>query len=328
VLRVYLDQAKWIDFAKCRVGRSDCQRYQDPLAVATDAVRLGQASFVLSSAHYFETHHRANWVSRLDLATTMMQLSKFHTIAPPHVIVPAEIEAALASNCRRMFLNEFGIGFNHAFGGDIPLDRVGLPEDVEVPPALLSQFAGAFRLAMEFAILANPPSSADAEQITLDTARKIQDADKKFAEGQTTLAGQIEVHKLRGRLGDVATATEIADIMDPVIIGCLRNGIDPLEFVGDRDRIQEFLKRVPSRWVTRELRRVRHRNPQQPWHPHDLHDINALSVAVPYCDVVVTERQWATHINDLGLADQYGTTVLHDLSELTEVLISTTVAAS
>ena len=66
MLRVYLDQAKWIDFAKCRLGRSDAQRYQGAFAVATEAVRLGQASFVLSSAHYFETHRRANWPSRLE----------------------------------------------------------------------------------------------------------------------------------------------------------------------------------------------------------------------------------------------------------------------
>lgn len=328
MLRVYLDQAKWIDFTKCRLGRSDGQRYQEAFAVATEAVRLGHASFVLSSAHYFETHRRANWPSRLDLATTMAQLSKFHAIAPPHVVVPAEIDAAVGNNARGMSLNEFGVGVNHAFGGDIPLDLMKLPEDVEVPPGVRSQLAGEFSRAMEFAILANPRLSADTEQRTLDAARKIQDADMKFADGQTALAGQIDAHKLRGRLGDVVTATEIIDIMKPLTTGCLRNGIDPLEFVSDRDRIQEFLEAVPSRWVTRELRRVRHRNPQQPWHPHDLNDVNALSVAVPYCDVVVTERQWAKHIDDLGLAEQYGTALLHDLSGLTEVLIAATVAAS
>lgn len=246
MLRVYLDQAKWIDFTKCRLGRDDGQRYQDALAVATEAVRLGNASFVLSSAHYFETHRRASWPSRLDLATTMAQLSQFHTIAPPHVVVPAEIDAALASNALGMSLNEFGVGFNHAFGGDIPLDRMMLRENVEVPPAVRSQLAGAFRYVMEFAILANPSVSANTEQVTLDAARKVQGADRKFADWETALGAQIDAHKLRARLGDVATATEVVDIMDPLIVGCLRNGIDPLEFVSERDRIQEFLKRGSS----------------------------------------------------------------------------------
>jgi hypothetical protein len=49
---------------------------------------------------------------------------------------------------------------------------------------------------------------------------------------------------------------------------------------------------------------------------------------VPYCDVVVTERQWARHINSSGLAKRYGTTVLHDLAELTNVLVTATVATS
>lgn len=327
MLRIYLDQAKWIDFARCRLGRRDGQRYQDAFAIATEAVRLGRASFVLSSAHYFETHRRADWSSRLDLATTMAQLSKFHAIAPPHVVVPAEIDAALAGSARGLAVNVFGVGVAHVFGGDIPLDLMKLPADVQVPPGVRSQLAGEFSRMMEFAVLANPQVSAATERITLEGARKIQDADRKFADGQTTLAGQIRTHKLSGRLDDVATSTELADIKEPLITSCLRNGIDPDELASDRDHMQAFLKCVPSRWVVRELRRVRLRNPQQPWHPHDLNDVNALSVAVPYCDVVVTERQWTRHLKEIGIADQYGTTVLHDLSDLTEVLIDATVTA-
>ena len=91
-------------------------------------------------------------------------------------------------------------------------------------------------------------------------------------------------------------------------------------FVGDRARVQHFLENVPSRWVTRELRRVRHRNRQQQWQRGDLNDVNALSVATPYCDVVVTERQWARHLNHEGLAEKYGTVVIHDLTELPSLL--------
>ncbi|CAO5151190.1 PIN domain-containing protein [Frankia sp. AiPs1] len=325
MLRVYLDQAKWIDFAKCRLGRSDGERYRDAFTIATEAVRLGHASFVLSAAHYYETHRRASWSSRLDLATTMAGLSKFHTIAPPHVIVPAEIDAAMTSHCggRRRSANIFGVGVNHAFGSDIPLDRMKLPDDSAIPPALRIQLGEAFVHMMEFAALADP---AGTLALMLETARKFQEAAQKFADGQTALAGQIDAHKLRHRLGDVVTGTEIVDIIEPLITSCSRHGIEPMEFVSDRDRVHRFLEDLPSRWVTRELRRLRHRNPQQRWHPHDLNDVNALSAAVPYCDIVVTERQWARHINSSGLSDRYGTTVLHDLSKIPEVLINATIA--
>jgi len=38
-----------------------------------------------------------------------------------------------------------------------------------------------------------------------------------------------------------------------------------------------------------ELKRAAHRNRQTKWKSNDLIDIDAMSLAVPYCDVVVTE---------------------------------------
>jgi hypothetical protein len=49
-------------------------------------------------------------------------------------------------------------------------------------------------------------------------------------------------------------------------------------------------------------------------------DVDALSVAVPYCDVVVTERH-ATHVlQAAGLPPRLGTRVLATLDDLIEVL--------
>jgi hypothetical protein len=328
VLRVYLDQAKWLDFSKCRLGRDDGAHFADAYTLANEAVSTELVSFPLSAAHYFETHHRGDWVSRLDLATTMAGLSKFHTIAPPHRIVPAEILAALGGPPMSQTVRLFGVGVSHAFGGDIPLDLMQLPDDIEVPPGLRSQLATEFVQMMEFAILANPQFADGTKQLTLDAARKTIDIDEKFAAGQAKLAEGLDEHKLRGRLGDAMTATELIDIMDPLIRACLALGVDLNALVGDRERMQTLLQNVPSRWVTREMRRLRHRNPQQRWHPHDLNDVNALSVAVPYCDVVVTERQWAHHLIQSGLATTYGATVIHDLTELTAILVSATASAS
>jgi hypothetical protein len=48
----------------------------------------------------------------------------------------------------------------------------------------------------------------------------------------------------------------------------------------------------------------------------DFFDIDALSVAVPYCDVVVTERHAHRILTASGLPDRVGTTVLTTLEEL------------
>ncbi|MGZ6690131.1 MAG: hypothetical protein ACXVHQ_21915 [Solirubrobacteraceae bacterium] len=97
------------------------------------AVDAGEVSLPLSSAHYMETHTRREWESRRDLATTMLALSRLHTIAPPDGVVPAEVDRALRERYGRPAtvrpLRPFGVvGASHAFAREIPQYRV--PDDL------------------------------------------------------------------------------------------------------------------------------------------------------------------------------------------------------
>jgi len=116
---VYLDQNQWVYLAQARTGRPQGAGFLEAYEAAKTAVQAGTASFPLSAAHYIETHKRADADSRLDLARTMLELSELDAIAPPHVIVPYEIEVALIKvlglpNELPGPLKVFGHGANHA----------------------------------------------------------------------------------------------------------------------------------------------------------------------------------------------------------------------
>ena len=49
-------------------------------------------------------------------------------------------------------------------------------------------------------------------------------------------------------------------------------------------------------------------------------DIATLSVVLPYCDVVVTERHWAHVSKQLGLDAHFRTRLLTDFNGLTDQL--------
>jgi|SRR5271166_1888994 len=117
----------------------------------------------------------------------------------------------------------------------------------------------------------------------------------RFVSGQEGLRDRIaEIG--RARLEDAMTATAIADILDPLLAACARLGVDPGQMLdGGAKVLGPPVRDIPGRWVEREMRRLRHANPQKQWDGNDLNDVTALSIAVPYCDVVVTERQW-THL--------------------------------
>ena len=58
----------------------------------------------------------------------------------------------------------------------------------------------------------------------------------------------------------------------------------------------------------------------RPWRPNDIHDIDALSVAIPYCDIVVTERHFYTQVSKTSLAARFNTVILPKLEELRDAI--------
>jgi hypothetical protein len=77
---------------------------------------------------------------------------------------------------------------------------------------------------------------------------------------------------------------------------------------------------MPTTNVSIELKTAWHRNRDKPWSANDVYDIDALSLAVPYCDIVVTEKACHHVLNSAGLGDQMHTALLRDLQELPNTL--------
>jgi hypothetical protein len=121
--------------------------------------------------------------------------------------------------------------------------------------------------------------------------------------------------------GDVLLVTQLMDIQEPILEALHRAGISEGEFMArEAVELTEFMARVHTRWAGFRLRALRHENAQQPWTDTDLNDVQALAVALVYCDVVVTEKSW-THLIRRGQLDEwFETRVISDLAELTPII--------
>lgn len=64
VLRVYLDQNKWVDLARAGTGHRLGARFADALAMAGAGVAAGTVSFPLDMYRYWETSKRATTPQR------------------------------------------------------------------------------------------------------------------------------------------------------------------------------------------------------------------------------------------------------------------------
>jgi hypothetical protein len=96
--------------------------------------------------------------------------------------------------------------------------------------------------------------------------------------------------------------------------------LDIEDLLPDPESARRFVDSMPSADVCVSLTTAAHRNPQTTWTGNDIFDIDALSVAVPYCDAVVTERHARHALAVSGAPDRAGTAVMANLAELTAAI--------
>lgn len=67
---------------------------------------------------------------------------------------------------------------------------------------------------------------------------------------------------------------------------------DQWQSMGER---RALVLRMPSQRVVTELRTTYHRDAGHQWTANDLHDIAAMSLALPYCDVTLADAATRSH---------------------------------
>jgi hypothetical protein len=329
MLRVYLDQAHWINLTKARVGHKDGSRHNDALLLLREAVGRDWVSCPLSMQHFMETQHRSDWKSRLQLVETMLELSRWHTIAHQRSLVGTEIDRAL----REMFgrpaiprtVQVFGVGPNHAMGRQIadyePPDDAPLTSEQR---AFLRQLGSRFK---QNAILAGVPR--DLEPVGYNRAATYR-AGEMFAAEQERIRDVRRVYDFHtGDRGRRATSVDVYIEFEKTISEALELAGLHWGYLYDSGEagMEKLIRLAPTVLVHRELRRLRHEASEKAWEPSDLVDLTALSSAIVYCDVVVTERVWTALAARARLGEKHRTAVVRSLDDLKPHLISAAVAA-
>ena len=82
-------------------------------------------------------------------------------------------------------------------------------------------------------------------------------------------------------------------------------------------QLTEFLMSLPSRRVATMLQFHYLKDASKHWKINDLRDNTALSEAIPYCDMVVTDSEvWNVAVNRAHLDQEFGTPIFRRLTDL------------
>ena len=297
----------FINLAEVAAGRNAATGYDVLLPAARRARTEGRALFPLSTTHVIELYDIADMQRRRQRVAIMEELSGFTYLMGRPEIQQLEVEAALNAIP----------GVNIAPQGPIPLigpsllwafgkhgglvtnapdpdalakhicEQMGIDPGVQ-PMATLTQWA-------ERGLLAGPDDDEDPDLLASGfDPQKWRDMLDGRARQEQYLVGELDKEpKFRqGRLRDVVNARELDIELGEVVARAttaMETSIGALVDY-DRTKLRDFTDCMPSTRVAVSLKAAYHKNNRHTWTTNDIHDIDALSIAVPYCDAVLTDK--------------------------------------
>jgi len=327
MLNVYLDQKDWIALLKADAGKPERQAHADALTLLRAAVEARSVSLPLSHVHYQETSHRKPFAKRVELAKLMAELSRFHSLAPFYKLSKQEMRYFIATHFEAPIATPdpptaFGRGGDHAFG--YPTIDDGLEAlKVKFRPFAsgVDETVDSMRDVLELGLLTGHPEH-DVGPAPADRLRKLEadEAERREKRRRVRLQGG-------GTKGDLSQRTKYAtayyEQQDTILEALAEVGVKKMP--GNDVAITWFVENVPTMYCDYELSRLKEEATDRAWTENDLRDIWALSAALVYADVVVTEKSWARLANR-SLAARNGTLVLDDVGQLVDVLLAATAA--
>jgi hypothetical protein len=334
----YLDLNHWIMLAKAAVGHPDGEGTKQALGALRELRASGSVCLPLSSTHYMEMNRIGSARQRFDVAAVMEELSDFECLMNRSVLVNLELDAAIRNT----------LGDGPWIYPPVPLvgrggmQAMGMQGDLRISDEDGNDATDTVRSTWPDGPIAFDEWRRDAEdQLSRSFLRGPSDEEEpelrsegwnpekaaevgyRRAEQEAEQAERLaaEPRWRRGRLRDVVAARYLAlEIFDALEEALKQRKIDLSGLYSDPESARRFSDSMPGAdvWIT--LLTAMHRNPQTRWTVNDIHDVDALCAAVPYSDVVATERHASHLLNARGLPERIGTRVVTKLDDAVEAV--------
>jgi hypothetical protein len=312
---VYLDQKGWIDLAKIyyRKPLDTEKRVLEQILQASDS---GTAIFPISIVNFSETATISKNRWRKELASLIVKVSKYYTILP-YIDYPIDLEAEnlilkmLGSSPINIRERYVGKGFARLMGGKPEatsekidnkiLDEINqkASEELDKPETLEHLMSIQYK-------------NEEEKRRTIEAIKTQESIREKIKE--------IKDNDLRRKAFMVQN---FQAIVMPVLARKLYEIQAPetlIKKMFENLDIDIFLQNFPTALCFFTLLFQRDQQYQREIQANDMEDIWHLTLAIPYCDIVVTENMWTTIANQSKLDKKCNTTILSSINELNKYL--------
>lgn len=327
---VYLDLNHWISLTQASTGHPNGASFLPILEICRVAKSRRTARFVLSAIHYMETQKIKDPAQRRSVANVMEELTGFDSLFDRVAVMRLELDTVLDPFARKpsamVPVPLLGRGVRHCFGRGSGVRIKGPHGDateqvrLRMGADVFDKFIADAELLLDRSVLRGP---SDEEVEDLRTRGWKPENAIAVAENRAAQERKLTPHldqedrRRRGRLRDVVSARELCIEFETILPRALaQREITLTEVISDQEAARRFVRAMPSTDVSIELKTAWHRNRDKPWTANDIYDIDAMALAVPYCDIVVTEKACHHVLSAAHLGEQMHTMLLRNLNDL------------
>lgn len=327
-IKVYLDVKDWVALAKARLGRPESSHDQAVYEALQHATKAGRVIVPLTSAAHMEISRISSLRQRTDLANVVAEISGFVTITGRSIAVEHQMRTALAARFggpEPEPIRPFGLGVMFASGSQgrfVLRERGGGPPPL--PDADVREIEATGRVLSEY-MMVRGPEPGDLPQLRALGYRPeaVAEVEEARVKRERELAELLKDGTTdRGRLTDIVHARYLYWELRDHLLPCLTPYGITIEdfFANGKDWLTALLEDIPSAAINITLSDKGFRNSYKEWTGNDMRDADAVSAAIPYCDVVMTDKYVAAQLRKAPAIEKLGTLVLSRLRDLAETL--------
>ena len=306
---VYLDQHVWINLARAYFGKEKNEDIIKVCEIVRKASESDDIIFPLSINHLIETRKMRTPKKRERLIEFMSNVSKGYTILPFSCTTDAEIRNAILRRLGFCTINikDFVIrkGISHMFG-----ERPKITDDI--PESLKN-------LIIEW--LDNPEIFEESLRRLVDINEKNSYIDK-IKELEYERSWYASMVKDKQRREKFVLARNMMSVLSPKIVKiCIELNVSISIFKNwtEKDFVN-FIKEIPTFYVLFSLSYANERNFDSSIIINDIFDVFHLAIAIPYCDIVYPDNEFAHFAKQQRLDQIYPAVILSSIKELKEYI--------
>lgn len=329
IKRVYFDTNHWIKLAQIANGKENDPEYKRIFLAIKELTKNDEIRVLFSVFTLYEIWKYHNVEKQDELIDLILDISKLWVLKPYNLFEKKEIENAASFMLENKYIHDIhseilGRGISDIFGA------ASFEQILQKNPLMEYLIKNNHRgIPYDFFKKDFQKFNEDIEVIkknlksiqTRKRSQKVFDENKKHFESMEE--NRFKNSKMKKDLfSRYSQARALVDVAVPHLAVYMQlNKITPDQLFSsnNKEKIELFNKHLNSLNVLFILVLERDFSSDKQIIPNDAYDMAHLSGAIPYCDVVVTEKMFAHISRKKKLDEMYNCKILDDLKSLSQI---------